>query len=556
VTRKILVLLSWFQKHKITVSLIIISCITNLSLTIFNGRRICVDSGCGLYIGGLHFHDSLWHLALSNVAFQQYPFILPIFSGVNLSSYNYLLDLFIFLLKGLGIPTLVSYFKLIPVIYCFMFAGLSYKYLHRMNKSSSFINSALFFLFFGSSFSYILSLWHFGKWQSFMYSQAMQSGRALLNMQYAVSLLFFLASLIILQEKKLNAAQTVLLGLFLFITTGLKFYGGATLVVILAIYSLVLFIKTKKLKILLFQSCIYVFGFFGAVILFYTSSSSGKGGLPFAFSPFAIVHSLIEERDMFYIPNLVLARYTLLSSPKLFSPRLLSIELFTTAIFLMYNMGTRVIGVVDIFIKLIRRKLTGHELSLLGGILFSALATLLFVQKGDWWNVIQFFGYSLFLLNVFAGSALANLFVSKKMAPMMLGILLIFLTLPTNIEQLSFAREKYVSFTDSEVAALTILKEKPYGTVLQLPVSEYAYIPAFSNKPLYFGDKGVLNILGVDYKPRGEEVKKPTEIDFEKKDIRYIYINKSKFDFSGDIFLGKGFKKLFENTDISLFQKE
>ena len=89
-TRKILVLLSWFQKHKITVSLIIISCITNLSLTIFNGRRICVDSGCGLYIGGLHFHDSLWHLALSNVAFQQYPFILPIFSGVNLSSYNYL----------------------------------------------------------------------------------------------------------------------------------------------------------------------------------------------------------------------------------------------------------------------------------------------------------------------------------------------------------------------------------------------------------------------------------------------------------------------------------
>ncbi|MFZ2206690.1 MAG: hypothetical protein WAV29_04445, partial [Microgenomates group bacterium] len=74
----------WITQHKIISLIYIIAAVTNLGVIFFSGSVYCLKDGCGMYIGGLHFHDSLWHLALANTAFQKIPFQLPIFAGTPL----------------------------------------------------------------------------------------------------------------------------------------------------------------------------------------------------------------------------------------------------------------------------------------------------------------------------------------------------------------------------------------------------------------------------------------------------------------------------------------
>lgn len=157
----------WIMTHKIISFIVLCGAITNIGIIFFSGSSVCIKGQCGLYIGGLHFHDSLWHLALANSAFNSFPFQLPVYAGAPLQGYNYFLDLIIFALTKIGIPAIVSYFKLIPILFFVLFSYLSYQYAKRINKSPIFISCFLFFLFFGSSFSYVLSLYHTGSWQSF-----------------------------------------------------------------------------------------------------------------------------------------------------------------------------------------------------------------------------------------------------------------------------------------------------------------------------------------------------------------------------------------------------
>jgi len=450
----------WINKNKFTVFLIFFAFITNLSITVFNGIRICIKGECGIYIGNLHYHDFLWHFALAVNAFKTIPFTLPIYMGSILRGYNFLIDIVLFLFTKVGISVLSSYFIILPVAYLILMTLLSYKFFKNRNKDPLFIASGLFFIFFGSSFSYILSLYHFHSWQSFMYAQAMQSGRALLNMSYAWSLPILLGALIILQKDKLTIRKIILLGIFLFFMFGLKFYGGVVLFVLIFVNRFFIWIKKGNVKIL-FEIVLYLIASYVGYIIFYKTSGSFNG-FPFAFSPFAIAHPLIEEKDMFYIPSLVLARYYLVSVNS-FSPRLLGIELFTAIIFLIFNFGSRMIGSVLIMKKLIQRKVTRYDGIIILIIIVFTTFTLLFVQKGEWWNIIQFLGYTLFLMNFFAAEALFYLLKSKKKIFLLIGIGFILLTLPTNIEQVSFAGERHISFNNEELNALTFLKKNQMG---------------------------------------------------------------------------------------------
>lgn len=542
----------WAKNNKLITSLFIIAAAVHLAVVFFNGSYTCVNKACGLYIGGLHFHDSLWHLALANVAFNTFPFQLPIYAGTPLQGYNYFLDLLMFLLTKVGISALVSYFKLIPIVTLGLLFVFTYRYAQKINKSQIFIACILFFIFFGSSFSYVLSLYHFKTLSSYFYAQAMQSGRMFLNIQYAVSLLPFFGVLLILQQKKFTLWSTLLIGFFVFLTSILKIYGGIVLLFLVLVDFFLSFLQTKKITAWLFRSLAVSFFFVLSIILFYNPFQSMKTGAIFTLAPFALSRQMIEAQDMFYMPQLVLARYYL-QSINLHSPRLLAIELFSVVIFILYNFGTRIVGLIYFIRQLVRNKLRKDEVVLFLTIIFSSCLTLLLVQKGDWWNVIQFFGYTLLLMNYFAGSFLYSLIKSKKTLLVALSLIIVLLTLPTNVEQLGFAFERRPSISQAELSALSFIKnDKSEGIILTLPIQETAYVSAFSYHKEFYNDIKQLNLLGVDTKERVDQLKS-IERGIIPTGVTYLYIKKGEY--KSKIY-DVSFTPVYENSDVLVLKRK
>ena len=205
--------------------------------------------------------------------------------------------------------------------------------------------------------------------------------------------------------------------------------------------------------------------------------------------------------------------------------------------------------------KLIQRKVTRYDGIIILIIIVFTTFTLLFVQKGEWWNIIQFLGYTLFLMNFFAAEALFYLLKSKKKIFLLIGIGFILLTLPTNIEQVSFAGERHISFNNEELNALTFLKKKPNGVVLTLPVQETSYVSAFSEKQEYIADKNPLNLLGIDYEKRMNEVRDLHNPIFNIDKIKYIYYRKNNGEIESFI-APKEYRQIFENKEIIIFSKK
>ncbi|MFZ2206155.1 MAG: hypothetical protein WAV29_01695, partial [Microgenomates group bacterium] len=468
-----------------------------------------------------------------------------IFAGTPLQGYNYFLDLIIFLLTKVGITALVSYFKLIPVLFFILFCYLSYLYAKKENKSNVFIACFLFFVFFGSSFTYILSLYHTKSLSSFFYAQAMQSGRMLLNLQYAVSLLPFLGVLILLKNKKLSIFNTLMIGLLLFLTTGFKLYGGVMLIFLIEMDFLLRIFSEKKYIHWIINSTIVFISFCVAILLFYNPFLAVKTGAIFIYSPFALARPMIEAADHFYMPQLVQARYYL-QAVNPHSPRLFAIEMFEVGLFIFLNNGTRLVGLIYILKKVFEKKISKDEIVLFTTIILSTFFIFTFVQKGMWWNVIQFYGYTLFLMNYFAAKFLYEVLSSKKIAALIIGFIIILLTLPTNIEQIGFAFERQISFSQSELNALSKLKSMPDGIVLSLPFQSTAYVSAFTQKVQYVADKEALIIVGVDSKKRIDEIKFKSPENLVPK-VNYIYIK--KLDFKDRISLN-GFKTIYENPEV------
>lgn len=535
----------WITQHKIISLIYIIAAVTNLGIIFFSGSVYCLKGGCGMYIGGLHFHDSLWHLALANTAFQKIPFQLPIFAGTPLQGYNYFLDLIIFLLTKVGITALVSYFKLIPVLFFILFCYLSYLYAKKINKSNIFIACFLFFVFFGSSFTYILSLYHSKSLGSFFYAQAMQSGRMLLNLQYAVSLLPFLGVLILLKNRKLSLLNIVAIGLLLFLTVGFKLYGGVVLMFLIGMDFLFRMLTEKKYIQWIQNGTIICLLFGAAIISFYNPFLASKSGAIFIYSPFALARPMIEAADHFYMPQLVQARYYL-QAVNPHSPRLFAIEMLGVGLFIFLNSGTRLVGLIYIIKRVFKKKLDKEEVVLIVTILFSSILTFTLVQKGTWWNVIQFYGYTLFLMNYFAAKFLYGLLNSKKTIMVAFGIIVFLLTLPTNIEQIAFAFERQISISQYELSALKRLKEMPSGIVQALPLQDTAYISSFSEKIQYVADEGVLTIVGIAFKKRMKAIK-DGDIENIQPQIKYLYIK--KHDYHG-VFSSNAFQTVYENPEV------
>ena len=212
----------------------------------------------------------------------------------------------------------------------------------------------------------------------------------------------------------------------------------------------------------------------------------------------------------------------------------------------------------------------------------SLVLPLLFVQKGNPWNIIQFFYYFLFFAALLAGFQVAKIY-RRLPKPFAFIFLLVFILL-TPVSSLATFRSwlypkppAYIS--QEELQALAFLAQEPAGVVLKHPFAQdlrqkytdpypifayadSAYVSAFSKKPVYLEDVEQQIILGTDYQARLAQANRffvekdlAWSKDFlQSQDIAYLYLPKvfnlpaAEEEFP--------MTKIFENDVVNIYQVE
>jgi hypothetical protein len=499
-----------------------------------SGSNYCFNGSCGLFFWGVHGHDGIWHLAIDNVAFGSFPFLVPTYFGAQMTGYNYLFDLIIHALSLAGVPAIITYFKIFPVVWFFIFTTLLIILARKIKNTPLFVSLYLFFTFFAGSFSYFFTLLHEKSIWGSSSLLATLTIHTMSNLQFAFSLPVLLGILIAIKDKKPDLKTVLFISVLNFINLGIKFYGGAVTSFVIFIY---LVSNFNKKTLLSYVKYLFILGLTSilSIIIFYDPFSSVKSGSVFSFSPLSLIHTITEEPTLFYSRQLTNARYFLMT--KGVGPKLILIEAFNIAAFLFFYLGVRFLGLIYVVDRIIRRKLDRFNLNILLTSIFAFTLTALLVQKGEWWNVIQFFFYTIFLSTIFLAQFTEKLLTSKSALLKFFVFVIILLGIPTTIDVVKqyavFPGSSYIS--RGELDALNFLKKQPKGVVLSpihdpaskldnklndlFRAEDSAYVSAFTGKQVYFANPQPLRIMGINVIPRSSllnngDCKIMNEIDY------------------------------------------
>jgi len=325
----------------------------------------------------------------------------------------------------------------------------------------------------------------------------------LINLQFAYTIVALGYTLLVLGRQKPAKYDDITLATLLFVSMGLKFYGGAILLALVVIHSLLF----KNWKRIIYAGIAILM----AVILFY-QPKGGQGAI-ISFNPLATVYPIIEEKLLFYSPKLALARY----SDSILKQSIAGIvALF---IFVVFNFGTRLVALAGY------RRWSRYEWSIVMTVIVAILANVLLVQRGEWWNTVQFLYYGFFLIGVLAAKQMNEWSQKSKWVGVVVGSLVVLSATPNTIDTwrvfVQYPPGSYVS--DGEKEILAILRQEPKGNVLALPLRrsesgtanspsplylryESAYVSAYTGKSSYFNDTVQSRLIGIDYKYREQAI--------------------------------------------------
>ncbi len=504
-----------------------------------NGSFNCFKDACGTYYWGSHAVDGFWHIAIMQHSFDTFPFTVPMFSGYPLGGYNYLLDLLGAPLQLFGFTPHFIYFTMFPIVWVFSFLALLVLYVNRIRRSTSYLASLIFFIFFSTGFYMIFSFYHD---KNLFDIDGSGGAHVLTNMQFAYSLLGSLLVMYLLERKEKTIGTYTLLAVLVFLITGLKFYTGVIIMVFLGTYYLTsLFKKSTNKQVIVASGISLLCAFAGAILLIYRPFMNTPSSEPiFSFAPLALAHRLIEEPDRFYIPYLALARYTLLEGG--LGPRLIAFEIFSILVYLFFEVGIRMIAYIAFFARGVTSKLTQRDIALVVAYTTGIALSLLLVQRGQWWNVIQFL-YVAFFFMAFHSAETFNWMATRKSIVLKLvciGIILCFLPFNMSVVKGFSSFEEHGKYvTEKEHDALKFLEKQPEGVFLalqprlnpkyQAPVpkpmwysADSTYREVFSTKKSYVGAIEILKLLDIDYESRLSQVNS-ADVSELKKHVDYIY---------------------------------
>lgn len=478
-------------------------------------------------IGGVHSIDSSWHLALIGSAKQGLPLANPIFSGTALANYHYLFDLQLSAISTMArIPSDVLFYRLVPPLYIFMFAYICY-FLGKKFTKTQFGGIAFALLATLASNWYYLAKLVFPDsyvWPSVAWVDVFSTKSV--NYQLLFSFILFFAVLYLLLVIKKNNLfsyifYSIVLGSIMLIKSPLAIVviGAVGLTGTLGL------IKRDKSYLLIGIGSVLVGGVF--TILTYHRNM-------IMFSPLWFVRTMYETKDHLNHVDWELRRQFLLSVGA--TKGLVKLYAEGISTFILINLGPLLFGFFAIFMKFdaARRRIVQLlALSALGGV----VASLLFINYGVAFNTIQFFYVVVPAISFLFVILLNKIYLKNKVLGVLVFALIFASTLPgvfLTLEYYSPSRAGKVS--PDVVAAAKFLQSQPYGRVLVSPQHNgNSFVSAYTEKPVYFAEETLLNVVLVDFTERKTEVEKfftCHDQDFmknllSKNELKYVWASAS-----------------------------
>src|SRR3989304_7627404 len=164
----------------------------------------------GMGFWGPNGHDGIWHIALIKSLIRCIALPLeclrngvemPVFAGETLKNYHIGYDLLLaFISRITGISPTALYFQIFPPVLALLIGVLTYKLVLDWRSSKSQALWATFFVYFGGSFGWLVSLLRSGELGGESMFWAQQEISTLINPPFAFSLVLLLLGLIFLKK--------------------------------------------------------------------------------------------------------------------------------------------------------------------------------------------------------------------------------------------------------------------------------------------------------------------------------------------------------------------
>lgn len=522
----------------------------------------------GMGFWGPNGHDGIWHLSLIN-QLANFSLAHPTFAGENLTNYHFGFDFLAAMIHLLsGIPVRNLYFQVLPPLFALLIGWLTYTFVNRWTSSTQKAWWATFFVYFGGSWGWVL-----GKGESSFWAN--QAISTLINPPYALSLILLLGGLLVLLRfgEKPSLKRLVLCSVVLGILIQVKVYAGIIALGSLGLVAIFLLVSKNEKAFAVLR--LFLFTLVVSLVVFLPFNAKATSLL--VFSPLWFPRTMIAFTDRVGWVRLENARTAYFAS-KLYL-KWLAAEGLALAIFILGNLGTRIAGLV--FLKEVAVKNKKRDLMSLfvtSGALISLLIPLVFIQKGNPWNTIQFFYYFQFFAAIFAGIVAGRVFESRLSLALkaVCCILLISLTVPTTVITLkdSYLPSRPPSrISREELQALAFLTKQPKGVVLTYPFDPvwrgkfiepkplYAYettgyVSALTDKPVFLEDEMNLEISGYQWNVRRDEALQfflaGSQNFIAGNKISYIYLVKGQSLVQDRENLN--LEKIFENEEVVIFK--
>lgn len=561
------------KKHLQVILLILFGSLT-WAITMF---RSGLKYSYGVGYWGANGHDGIWHLALIE-SLKKVNLSMPIFAGGIIRNYHIGFDVLIaFLGKITMLSSSLLYFQIIPIVFALLIGFLTYKFIFLWTKSKIKSLLSVFFVYFGGSFGWLVEIVKSGRLdgESMFWSQ--QAISTLINPPFAMSLIFILLGLISLHNyiKKGKIKYFIISFICFGFLIQIKSYSSVLSLGGLFIAGLYEFIKNKNKKII---KVLLTSVTLSLIIFLFLK---GNVGNIFVFRSFWFLETMMGLTDRvgwmkFYSAMINYRAGGIYIKAVIF-------YLIAFGIFILGNLGTRIISFFEIIKKIKNPKKMDWVFIFLASIFFAGIIIPQFIlQSGTSWNTIQFFYYSLFSASVLSGIWLDDLLEEKQRFSKLILVITILLTIPTTLGSLYFIYlpiNPPAFLSRSETEALNFLSKQPEGIVLTYPFDRVkageadksiprplylyessAYVSAYSKKQVFLEDEVNLDITGFNWKIRKEEILnfyQSNDHEFvrqflEKNNISYIYWLKGQRAALGESQLG--ISQIFENEGVQIYK--
>ena len=544
----------------ITYGIVVIGTLLNLLFIVPNGDYSCQRGVCGISIGEWHYHDSLWHIAVARNSFQSFPFIFPSAAGFALTSYNYLLGAILHILELLLINPFFTYFKILPILGNIALIYSLFRYYRLTNKTKLEQLWITFFMYLGSSFSFLLILYRndfadFSILKGFPVVATVQPAFVLSNIQFFLTLPIIIYVFTNVLSLKTSKSSVLTNSILLMISVGLKMYSGVFVFLLLVLGAMHRNWYKHKYRNAFLESLLYSGILVGTVLAFFLPFSTQSKGLPFIWSPISIPHVITESFGLFYHKDFTLGRYFMYGLHR-FSPRLLLYETISSIIFAIWNLGSRTVILFGVLYAFFTRRFKLENILLLIFGLIGLLIPVFFIQNsGGWYNTIQFAYIGVYFIGILAGIYVAKMWESSYFVLKLIVILTVLLTLPNNILLFKLLAMEKIVIPNPEINALDFLRKQPQGVVLSMPdYKNSSYVPALSGQVGYMIDYEQARLINlpetqIDRRIDDVEKRRCTVLN----EVNYLYLNSSKGkEYTLCPVFKSRFNQIYHNNTISI----